>query len=130
MNYLSTLQTWPYMVISVSSKLIIIFCSDRYQLQCSKRDYSINLVVHRVLNILVTVTKNCILYMKLLVTVTKDAKCNRNKHLHEPIVTKDATSRTYIYIHGVYRYILYAFEYLTFRINGSHPADGKLSICL
>ena len=41
-----------------------------------------------------------------------------------------ADARLNIYIYGVYRYILYAFEYLKFRINGSHPADGKLSICL
>ena len=32
----------------------------------------------------------------------------------------------YIYIERVYRYILYAFGYLEFRLNDSHSVDGKL----
>ena len=56
--------------------------------------------------------------------VTKSKK-DRNLQLNNYI-----SLRYTVYIHRVYRYISYAFEYLTSRINVSHPADGNLSISL
>ena len=45
-------------------------------------------------------------------------------------IYQNNASNVHSCIHGVYRYILYAFEYLTFRIYGSHSLDGKSSLRL
>ena len=71
------------------------------------------------------------LYRALNVLVSKVLNClsiSRLPHRHFYILPLKHTQ--YIYIHGLYRYILYAFDYLIFRLNGSHPRMvSDLSVC-